>query len=234
VAEIGLRLRRSRVLAALLDARLAFQRLPRERQLAARDRRLLSEWTGRDDLRLNIGSSAAHVPGWISIDLGRDPAGVCFQMDAAKPWPFHDGAAAAINSEHFIEHLTREQAAVYVREAFRVLRPGGVIRTSTPDLEGMAAAYAAKDAHVLEVHRSHGYDASNHADLVNNYFLQHGHRHIFDFESLRALLAEAGFEQIERVSFGESRHEELRGIDTHDVGELESLVVAVDAVKPAR
>jgi predicted SAM-dependent methyltransferase len=217
----------------MLDARLRVMAWPRERKLAARDQQWLADWAGRDDLRLNVGSSGGHVDGWISIDLYRDPEGRCFRMDAAAPWPFRDGSAAAVNSEHFIEHLTREQAAAYLREAFRVLRPGGLIRTSTPDLEGMAAAYAAKDPRVLDVHRSHGYTASNHADLVNNYFFQHGHRHVFDFGTLGELLSEAGFEQIERASFGKSSHPELRGIDTHDVGELETLVVAVDAMKPS-
>jgi predicted SAM-dependent methyltransferase len=218
--------------AALLDVRLRLVALPRERRLAARDRGLLEQWSTADDLRLNIGSSGGHVDGWISIDIQRDPDGLCFRMDAAAPWPFHDGSAAAVNSEHFIEHLTRDHAAAYLREAFRVLRPGGLIRTSTPDLGGLAEAYVAKDPRALEVHRSHGYTASNHAGLVNNYFFQHGHRHIFDFDTLAELLTDAGFVEIERASFGQSRHPELRAIDTHDVGELEHLVVAVDAVKP--
>jgi predicted SAM-dependent methyltransferase len=229
---MGARLRRARVLAWILDLRLAAARWPRERRLAARDRELVEQWSSAGDLRLNVGSSGGHVEGWISIDIERDPEGRCFRMDAAAPWPFRDGSAAAVNSEHFIEHLTRDQAAAYLREAFRVLRCGGTIRTSTPDLAGMAEAYIAKDPGVLDVHRSHGYRASGHADLVNNYFFQHGHRHIFDFDTLAELLSDAGFLQIERASFGQSRHPELRGIDTHDVGGPEHLVVAVDAVKP--
>ena len=47
------------------------------------------------------------------------------------------------------------------------------------------------------------------------------------------MLERAGFEQIERAGFNRSRHELLDGTDSHDPGELEPLVVCVDAVKPS-
>jgi predicted SAM-dependent methyltransferase len=204
----------------------------REARLAERDRSWLASLRGRSDLRLNIGSSGEHVDGWINLDLLRDPEGLCLRMDATEPWPFESGSAEAINSEHMIEHLERADAPVFFAEAFRVLRPGGVIRTSTPDLRGISEAYLAADPAVLEAHRAHGYTARNHADLLNNYVHMHGHLHIYDYETLALLLTEAGFDQVERVEFGESRHPALRGVDTHAMGELSKLVVCVDAVRP--
>jgi predicted SAM-dependent methyltransferase len=199
---------------------------------AARDRELLRSLEGRTDLRINVGSSSMHVEGWISADLLRDPERRCIRMDATQPWPFESGSAEAVNSEHFIEHVGVEGARLYLREAFRVLRPGGVIRTSTPDLEGLCRIYLERDTALLALHREHGYEASVFGDLVNNYFYLWHHRHIFDFEKLAELLGEAGFERAERARFGESSHEVLRGIDTHEVGALERAVVTVDAVKP--
>jgi predicted SAM-dependent methyltransferase len=191
---------------------------------------MLQELAGGGGLRLNVGCGPGTVEGWVNVDICRSP-GVLL-MDATRQWPIPDGCAEAVNSEHFIEHLTLDEARFYFTEAFRALRPGGVIRTSTPDLAGMTAAYAEADPALLEAHRSHGYAARNHGDMVNNYFYMHGHRHIYDFASLAAMLADAGFGGIERASFGESPHALLRGIDTHEPGELRSLVVAVDAVKP--
>src|SRR4051812_16869136 len=106
--------------------RIAAER--REGEFAERDRRRLDSLAGANDLRLNIGSSNMHVEGWINADLHRDPEGRSLQMDATEPWPFTDGAAEAVNSEHVIEHLERGDAEHYFREAFRVLRPGGVVR----------------------------------------------------------------------------------------------------------
>jgi predicted SAM-dependent methyltransferase len=239
LARLGTTLRRMPGARFPLDARIAWRARQarkaaerREADFVERDRAWIAELAGRRDLRLNIGSSSEHVEGWISADLVRDPKGTCLRLDATEPWPFESGSAEAINSEHMVEHLERAAAPRFFAEAFRVLRPGGVMRTSTPDLLGICQAYLAADPNVLAAHRGHGYEARNHADLLNNYLQMHGHRHVYDFDSLRLLLSDAGFEQIERVAFGESRHAALRGVDGHDMGELAGLVVGVDAVKP--
>ena len=204
----------------------------REVRASRRDRELVRSLRGRTDLRINVGSSSVHLEGWLSADLLRDPDARCIRMDVTEPWPFEAGSADAVNSEHFVEHVDVEGARAYFKEAFRVLRPGGVIRTSTPDLEGLCRIYMGRDPALLALHREHGYEATGFGDLVNNYFYLWGHRHIYDLEKLSELLGEAGFEQIERARFGESSHQVLRGIDRHDVGALERYVIAVDALKP--
>jgi predicted SAM-dependent methyltransferase len=207
-------------------------KLRRERRGRARDRELLKRLAGRTDLRLNFGSSSQHLEGWISIDLKPDPEGICFTMDATRPWPFEPGSAEAINSEHFIEHLSLDEARAYFEHAFRVLRPGGVIRTSTPSLVGICETYGAADPDALEAHRRHGYTARTHGEMLNNYFFQWGHRHIYDFETLQVMLTEAGFIEVRQVAYGESTHPVLKGVDRHDMTPLRQLSIAVDAVKP--
>jgi predicted SAM-dependent methyltransferase len=214
-----------------LDRRRALREAERQRLAwEERDRRTLAELQGRTDLRLNVGSSGNALDGWLSIDIRPDDD--CFGMDAAQSWPFETASAAAINSEHFIEHLTLPEARAYFREAYRVLRPGGVIRTTTPNLRGLCHIYMDGDPHALEVHRQHGYDAATHGDMVNNYFYSWEHRHIYDCESLAALLRDAGFVDVEEADFGRSRHSELDGIDRHDPEGLEQTVLCVDAVRP--
>jgi predicted SAM-dependent methyltransferase len=154
-------------------------------------------------------------------------------MDAVQAWPFEAGSAQAVNSEHFIEHVEPEEAAAYLREAFRVIRPGGVIRTSTPDLGAICRAYLDRDAAMLEAHRNRGYVARTHAEMLNTYIRMGGlHKYAYDEDTLRLLLGEAGFEEIERAAFGESRHAVLRGIDHHSMAPLQHFAVCLDAVKP--
>lgn len=197
-----------------------------ERRTAEALQRLRTE----KHLLLNVGASGHHIPGWISLDVKPDERGI--RLDAAKPWPLPDECATAVRSEHMIEHLGYEDARTYLSEAFRVLEPGGVCRTVTPDLEAIARAYLEGDPPMLEAHRGHGYDAPTWSHFVNNYIRLWGHRHIFDFAGLSELLGECGFEQIERTRFGESRHSILAGTDTHDMGKLEGLLLCLDAVKP--
>jgi predicted SAM-dependent methyltransferase len=222
----------------MLDLRVEFRRA----RVEARSRRgnarraeagaaALAELGATGGLKLNVGSGPEALAGWTNLDIA-DLSGDVLTMDATRPWPLPDGSAVAVNSEHFLEHISQEEAAFYFREAHRVLGAGGVIRTSTPDMRGLIALYSEADPRMLEAHRKEGYAARNHGEMFNNYLYEWGHRHIYDLETLTEMLSEAGFEQIERAAFGESNHQLLRGIDTHGMGELQSAAIAVDAVKP--
>jgi predicted SAM-dependent methyltransferase len=193
------------------------------------DRRAIAQLSGAD-LRLNVGPGANHLEGWVGLDLL--PERPALGMDASRPWPMIGGTVAAINSEHLVEHLTLDGARTYFAQAHRVLRPGGVIRTSTPNLGGLCELLMEADPAALAVHRQHGYEAATHGDMVNNYFYSWDHRHIYDFDSLARLLTDAGFAEVEEAAFGRSRHAVLDGIDRHDPDGLERSVLCVDAVKP--
>jgi predicted SAM-dependent methyltransferase len=224
------RILRSRVGLALYRKRLARE----ERAVArAHDREVserLAKLRGQSGLLLNVGSSSAHVEGWVSLDLDPDELGL--PMDATKPWPFDDASARAVRTEHMIEHLSYEETRYCIQEIFRVLEPEGVCRICTPDLEATVRAFLERDPDVLDLHRSHGYVAPTWAHFVNNYMRMWGHRFLYDFDALSRLLLEAGFRDVERAAFNDSRHAELAGTDRHDMGRLDRLVLCVDAVKP--
>jgi SAM-dependent methyltransferase len=56
--------------------------------------------------------------------------------------PLVTGSVDVAYSSHMMEHLARPAAAEYLRESLRVLRPGGVLRISVPDLMYYAKRYA--------------------------------------------------------------------------------------------
>lgn len=49
--------------------------------------------------------------------------------------PFSDNTFTFIYSEHFFEHLFFDEASWLFKELFRILKPGGVIRTVVPDAD---------------------------------------------------------------------------------------------------
>jgi SAM-dependent methyltransferase len=61
--------------------------------------------------------------------------------DVRKPLPFADRTFDVVYALHIIEHLTPAEAASLVGELFRVLKPGGIVRISTPDLEDICRSY---------------------------------------------------------------------------------------------
>jgi SAM-dependent methyltransferase len=113
---------------------------------------------------LNVGSGPLVVDGWISIDgswqarlaahpwasrlvsavagrkVGHWPRGIVCH-DVRHGLHLEPESAAVIYSSHFIEHLSREAAAAFLRECHRVLKPGGVCRIVTPDLQALVERY---------------------------------------------------------------------------------------------
>jgi predicted SAM-dependent methyltransferase len=108
-----------------------------------------TEWTGSPvapshegvgNLLVNLGCGSRYRSGWTNIDQwGSDPAIV--RHDLTRGIPLPDESAAVIYHSHVIEHFDRQGAQKLLRECFRVLRKGGVIRVAAPDLERMVRLY---------------------------------------------------------------------------------------------
>ena len=54
---------------------------------------------------------------------------------------FPDNTFDAVNSYHLMEHFTPQEAERLMAEMFRVLKPGGILRVSVPDLESICREY---------------------------------------------------------------------------------------------
>jgi SAM-dependent methyltransferase len=61
--------------------------------------------------------------------------------DVRQSLPFADQTFDAAYAFHIVEHLTPAEGASLVDELFRVLKPGGIVRISTPDLEDICRSY---------------------------------------------------------------------------------------------
>src|SRR6185369_15459 len=100
-----------------------------------------------------------------------------------------------IYSEHFIEHFKVEQGVALLREFHRLLKPGGVVRTATPDLRFIAWRYFFRWRR-QEWLKRYGYDwIQTRAEMVNIGFREWGHQWIYDEEELVRRLREAGFQR---------------------------------------
>ena len=138
----------------------------------------------------------------------------------------------ASGSEHMIEHLSWQQAAVCIRETFRVLEPAAASPASAHPTSRRSVALTSTATPRSCKYLRADYDAPTHAHLPNLVMHEHGHRFVFDFDALRLLLEQAGFVEIERAEPGQSRHAVVRATDSHTLGDLSLLVLTVDAVDP--
>ena len=61
--------------------------------------------------------------------------------DATARIPLPDGSVEVLYSSHMLEHLDKQDAVRFLREARRVLKPGGTLRVSVPDVGRHVARY---------------------------------------------------------------------------------------------
>jgi SAM-dependent methyltransferase len=191
------------------------------------DRRSISRYLDTHAVRrLQIGTGPNPIPGWLNTDLApdtyRDHRANIVYLDATQPFPFDDGTFDLVFSEHQIEHILEAAAIDMVQECFRVLRPGGLIRIATPDLAAIAGLHTEKVSpparHYLEFMAARFIPdptGSLACHVINHMFYAHGHRFIYDFETLSARMAEAGFVAIVRYAPGESADPALRQLEAH-------------------
>ncbi len=92
---------------------------------------------------VNLGCGARYHPDWVNIDIAPLGPGV-IAHDLSRGVPLADGSADVVYHSHVLEHLRRDDAAAFMRECARVLRPGGIIRIAVPDLERICRAYLQK------------------------------------------------------------------------------------------
>lgn len=146
-------------------------------------------------------------------------------LNASKKLPFPDESIDIVFTEQFIEHLSQVQAIHFLSEAHRILKPGGIIRQSTPDMEKLVNLYLdqneyvklqdAVDRHIRNHRKNTPYAKASGCQFLNDMFRFWCHQFIYDKITLQNMTKEAGFSQTKWVSFGESEHDCLKNLERH-------------------
>lgn len=196
--------------------------------------------------KLQLGSGANHLPGWLNTDSDIGPTNNAY-LNIIEAFPFPDKTFNYIFCEHTIEHISFNQAGVMLAECRRVLSPGGKIRLATPNLAVYVKLYAGGDEAIVnesttEIFNSwilRGfYEAKNYRPLsdepsalfvINDLFRNYEHKFIYDFGTLAELLKHTGFGNICECSAGVSLDENLNGLETHNDRINAFLTIVVEA-----
>jgi predicted SAM-dependent methyltransferase len=157
---------------------------------------------------VHYGCGGILVPKWLNVDVAAAPADVArrgrffLAVDLTQRHPFADASFDLGYAEDFLEHLSQAQSLIFLSEAYRTLRSGGVLRLSFPGLEG-----------VLRKHYLGG-SAAALAQAQRDAYESWGHVHFYSRDELRLVASHIGFQEIEFLSFQESRRPELVPMDT--------------------
>lgn len=207
------------------------------------------------ETKLHLGCGTNVIDGWLNLDgswnarlakyeflrqflaifniiphskVSIDWSNKILARDLRKPLPFESNFFSVIYASHLLEHLYCEEAKSLLKECFRVLRPGGILRVMVPDLEcaikeyiqdketrekGLAADLFVEKLgfrDVVPVMGSFWYRLySSHKDF-------HSHKWSYDSDSLTQRLKEAGFIDVIEMLRHKSRIEDIAVIEKNN------------------
>lgn len=211
-------------------------------------------------VRLNIGCGRTPALGWTNIDnsmairLANAPVrqrvlellgflsndqklNIKFNeeneilfCDATRELPFESSTVECIYTSHMLEHLSRGGAQSFLKEAYRVLKPYGVLRVSVPDLAMLIDTYLSTrdaDAFMTEM-LVEAPPAESIRDKIK--LLVTGYRHhqwMYDGDSLSNAMARVGFEEVETMLPGATKITDSSGLNLMERSDISVFVEGV-------
>ncbi len=226
----------------------------------------------RNVLRLHLGCGLVTPSTWVNIDgswnarfskqpllrrvlrrlrvIPKQAADVAwaksvYYHDLRKPLPFPSESVREIYSSHTLEHLYHTEAISLLRECWRVLIPGGIVRLVVPDLEHIILGYT--QGKMLSTQE----EAAELANTVNRRLLMHlespptanpfllvyrtlydlhSHKWMYDAASLIYLMQQSGFIDVEQREYLDSRITDIKDLEQSS-RVLDGAGVCVEGIK---
>ncbi|MGV6852787.1 MAG: class I SAM-dependent methyltransferase [bacterium] len=213
------------IVRSITDARELFS-LARRTKSRTEIQKIAETLTGK--VCINLGCGNNPIKGWLNFDSCTIDGVLCW--DLSRGIPLEDNSVDYVYSEHFIEHLTFQQAVVLLKEIYRVLKPGCVVRTAMPDLMEVVRNYMtnnfSKQDWMNWPKNSH---VRSRAQVLNIAMRDWGHQWLYDADELKRLCMETKFIEYSRYNINESNHECLSNLETR-----KESCLTVEASKPGK
>jgi predicted SAM-dependent methyltransferase len=148
-----------------------------------------------EPIKLHIGGQEPH-PEWKIIDIEPRPE-VDYVANANDLSQFESNSVDAIYASHVLEHFyygLNNELMSTLKEWSRVLKPGGQLLISVPDLKTLCWLYLHPNLMPIERHQIMRIIFGGQTNVYDV------HKVGFDFEILALYLEEVGFQDYDKVS----------------------------------
>lgn len=107
-------------------------------------------------LKLNLGCGKDTKAGFVNIDFSkRGNTEIDLVANLSLEIPLDNESCKYIYCSHFVEHLDWYDGEKFIRECYRVLEKGGVLRIIFPDFRKIFSAYVNRDDSFFEPFSKH-------------------------------------------------------------------------------
>lgn len=161
----------------------------------------LSSVSYLDFNKVHFACGSRLFDGWLNIDFGGPSKDNYLQLNLCEKLPFPDQSFLFGFAEDFLEHLSQADSIIFLSEAYRVIKKGGVLRLSFPGLEGVL------EKHYMIDRPLYGYLGKLESCTYWD------HLHFYSREELTLVAKHIGYSEIKFCSYGISEHPQLSGLD---------------------
>jgi len=158
--------------------------------------------------KLHLGCGNKHIPGYIHIDVA-DYSHIDYKRSIHDLPMFADDSVDYIYCCHALEYFDRTMGCLALKEWYRILKPGGILRLAVPDFEAIVNIYLKNNNIESQGILGPLYgkivikEEQPNGDSLNKFLY---HKTAYDFKSLRKILKEIGFRRIKRYEWRETEH----------------------------
>jgi SAM-dependent methyltransferase len=146
-------------------------------------------------MKLHLGCGKRHIPGFVHIDAVEYPH--IDHVSTIDNLSFiGDNSVDLIYSCHVLEHFKRKNLASVLTEWHRVLKPGGILRSSVPDFEKLCEVYQ----------KSKNINLVIGAIFGRQDYLYNIHYNVFDYQSFESILINTGFKNVQKYDWRDTEH----------------------------
>jgi predicted SAM-dependent methyltransferase len=176
-------------------------------------------------IKLNLGCGNNTPAGWVNIDyaFGARFAKIPFFSlinkriglfqtnwdkkimihDLRRTFPFADSSVDIIYTSHTLEHFSKNEGVIFLKECHRILKGGGIIRIVTPDLEAIAYKYimgkTSADVFLDELYVVCDTSGMGFFKKLLANYIAFNHKCMYDTKTLIRRLNEIGFQAENRA-----------------------------------
>jgi predicted SAM-dependent methyltransferase len=153
-------------------------------------------------------------------------AGIVY-VNLLRPFPWPDQSINAIYMGEILEHFTEDEGKRVLRECYRVLGPGGILRIRVPDHARFWKNYVDEYEQIRQQPRESW--SLHHARWTGMYYrnicvdrpriwqsMGHYHKWMYDDVSLTLLLESLNFRNVERKAFHQSEIPYIEEVEVRD------------------
>ena len=154
-------------------------------------------------IKLNLGCWKRNIPGFINVDQCNMPH-IHYQRNVDDLSIFENESAELIYASHVFEYFDRVKGVEVLKEWFRVLAPGGVLRIAVPDFQKIVVIYNL----FKDIQKTLGLLYGKMEVQVGDNWETIYHKTVYDYESLKEILEAAGFTNVRRYDWKKTIHKD--------------------------